>query len=66
MQIKQDIEIRDALKSEAEFFNRHPVYSQRTELNFGFPLLTRSLNKILVQHIQRCIPDLTKNISKTI
>ena len=32
----------------------------------GIPFLTKSLNKILVAHIQRCIPDLTKQISSSI
>jgi len=30
----------------------------------GFPYLTKSLNKILIRHIQRCIPSLTKQITE--
>ena len=29
----------------------------------GIPYLSRSLNKILIQHIQRCIPVLNKQIN---
>ena len=32
----------------------------------GVPYLTRSLNKILVAHIQKCIPNLSKQITTTI
>lgn len=32
----------------------------------GVPFLTKSLNKILVAHIQNCIPGLSKQISQTI
>ena len=32
----------------------------------GIPYLTKSLNRILVGHIQRCIPDLSKQITLTI
>ena len=32
----------------------------------GVPYLTRNLNKILVAHIQKCIPNLAKQITATI
>jgi len=65
LQIEQRISISEAMANEAEFFNTHPVYSQNSA-KMGIPYLTRSLNRILVGHIQRCIPDLSKQISMTI
>jgi dynamin 1-like protein len=59
------VPIKEAIEIEAEFFNRHPVYSKYST-KMGIPFLTKSLNKILVAHIQRCIPDLSKQITMTI
>jgi len=59
------VSITEAIKIESEFFNTHPVYSPNAA-KMGIPFLTRFLNKILVGHIQRCIPDLTKQITLTI
>jgi len=65
LQIDNKISIKQAIKNEAEFFNTHPSYATNSA-KMGIPFLTRSLNKILVVHIQRCIPDLARNISATI
>ena len=59
LQIEQKVPISEALVAEADFFYRHPVYSAQSS-KMGIPYLTRQLNKILVSHIQRCIPNLSK------
>lgn len=59
LQIENRVTIAEALQNEAEYFNTHPIYSQNAS-KMGIPHLTKSLNRILVGHIQRCIPDLTK------
>ena len=52
----------DALEKEKEFFTKHPIYKKYSD-NLGVDYLTKSLNKILVHHIQRCIPSLNKQIT---
>ena len=65
LQVEQRVPLDEAIRIEAEYFNTHPVYSQNCA-NMGIPHLSRSLNRILVGHIQRCIPDLAKQIKLTI
>ena len=55
--------ILEAIDKEREFFARHPAYSAYSE-KLGFPYMTKSLNKILMKHIQRCIPSLNKQITE--
>ena len=57
--INNGMPISEALKSESEYFRRHPVYSSYSQ-QMGVPHLTRSLNVILVSHIKKCIPHLAK------
>ena len=61
-QINDNLTIEGALQKEAEFFSKHPTYKKYSE-NLGVPFLTKSLNKILMRHIQRCIPSLSKQIT---
>jgi len=63
--IEERVPIREAIKLEQEFFSRHPVYAAHSS-RMGVPYLTKSLNRILVAHIQNCIPGLSKQISQTI
>ena len=58
-QINDNVTIAQAIEKERDFFGRHQVYSKYSE-NLGVPYLTDSLNKILIHHIQRCIPSLNK------
>lgn len=57
--------ISQAIVNEAEFFSRHPVYSTNSS-KMGIPYLTKCLNALLVSHIQRCIPDLSKQIAQSL
>jgi len=57
------VSILEAIDKEREFFARHPAYSAYSE-KLGFPYMTKSLNKILMKHIQRCIPSLNKQITE--
>jgi dynamin 1-like protein len=55
--------IRQALKFEQEFFANHPIY--RTIANrCGTTFLARTLNRVLMNHIRDCLPDLKVKINK--
>ena len=62
-QIAERVSILEAIDKEREFFSRHPSYSAYSE-KLGFPYMTKSLNRILMKHIQRCIPSLNKQITE--
>jgi len=55
--------IRDALKSEDDFFSNHPTYKNLSS-RCGTALLTKTLNKILIQHIRDCLPELKVKVNK--
>lgn len=47
--------IQDALKDEATFLQRkYPTLAHRN----GTPYLAKTLNRLLMQHIRDCLPDL--------
>lgn len=51
--------MKDAAKAESDFFAAHyPSLAHRC----GVPFLSRTLNKVLMQHIRKCIPDLKQRI----
>eukprot|EP01119_Soliformovum_irregulare_P001273 TRINITY_DN109_c1_g1_i1.p1 TRINITY_DN109_c1_g1~~TRINITY_DN109_c1_g1_i1.p1 ORF type:complete len:741 (+),score=223.79 TRINITY_DN109_c1_g1_i1:225-2447(+) len=55
--------IRDSLKSELDYFNSHPLY--RTIANrSGTTFLAKTLNRILIQHIRDCLPELKQKVNK--
>merc|ERR1712137_864881 len=64
---QQDIQskkpIREAVKAEAEFFASHPQYRSIAS-QCGTPYLTRLLNRVLLDHIRHCLPELKAKISK--
>ena len=64
---QQDIQtkkpIREAVKDEQEFFSRHPQY-RSLAAQCGTPYLTKLLNRVLLDHIRNCLPDLRAKISK--
>ena len=62
-QIDDKISILDALEKEKDFFSKHPIYASYSE-KLGIKYLTNSLNKILMGHIQKCIPSLNKQITE--
>jgi dynamin 1-like protein len=64
-QIDDKVTIADAISREKEFFGRHPVYASYSD-RLGIPYLSSSLNKILIHHIQRCIPSLNKQITEAL
>jgi vacuolar protein sorting-associated protein 1 len=57
---QRDIEtkktIKDALRSEDEFFNSHPKYSSRSAY-VGTPYLARKLSTLLLHHIKLWLPE---------
>jgi dynamin 1-like protein len=55
--------IRDAVKDEQEFFSRHPQYRSIAS-QCGTPYLTRLLNRVLLDHIRNCLPELKTKIAK--
>mmetsp|Transcript_19068 Transcript_19068/g.13835 ORF Transcript_19068/g.13835 Transcript_19068/m.13835 type:complete len:187 (+) Transcript_19068:586-1146(+) len=62
-QIDNNVSIREALLVEKDFFEKHPIYSSYSD-KLGVGYLGRSLNKILCQHILKCIPMLNKQINE--
>eukprot|EP00033_Pygsuia_biforma_P001892 GCRY01002113.1.p1 GENE.GCRY01002113.1~~GCRY01002113.1.p1 ORF type:complete len:785 (-),score=217.21 GCRY01002113.1:1050-3404(-) len=54
--------IRQALRSEKEFFENHPIYAAIAS-RCGTPYLTTLLNRTLVRHIKDVLPDLRKRIN---
>ena len=55
--------IREAVKDEASFFSGHPLYRSIAS-QCGTPYLTRLLNRVLLDHIRNCLPELKSKISK--
>ena len=53
--------VKTAIENEKKYFENHPVYQQRAK-TLGIPFLTKQLNLILVKHIKKCIPSLSKQI----
>eukprot|EP00758_Cryptobia_borreli_P001665 Tbor_TRINITY_DN2429_c0_g1::TRINITY_DN2429_c0_g1_i1::g.2615::m.2615/K17065/DNM1L; dynamin 1-like protein len=61
--INENKNIIAARKSEREFFLSHPAYSTIADRQ-GTEYLTKTLNKILLQHIQLRLPELKAHIDK--
>eukprot|EP01102_Stenamoeba_stenopodia_P021446 TRINITY_DN8644_c0_g1_i1.p1 TRINITY_DN8644_c0_g1~~TRINITY_DN8644_c0_g1_i1.p1 ORF type:complete len:754 (-),score=182.83 TRINITY_DN8644_c0_g1_i1:121-2382(-) len=57
--------IKQALKEEAEYFSSHPIYRSIAS-RCGTPFLAKTLNRILMNHIRECLPELKKKLSKKI
>jgi dynamin 1-like protein len=57
------ISIKDALKRETEFFRNHLLYKSISS-RCGTPYLARTLNRILLNHIRNCLPDLRNRINQ--
>ncbi|EFC48946.1 dynamin [Naegleria gruberi] len=53
--------IRDALKDEDAFFRNHPSYRSYAN-NMGTKYLAKTLNKILLNHINNVLPELRNKI----
>lgn len=54
--------IAEALKSEDEYFRRHPVYNP-IAVRCGTAYLTKRLNSLLLKHIHRALPEVRERIS---
>jgi len=52
-----------ALEDEKRFFRNHPRYSQIAD-RCGSQYLAKTLNQVLLRHIQRTLPDLKQRVSK--
>jgi len=55
--INDDMSINTARQNEKKFFEDHPIYSQITSRS-GIQFLSSKLNKILMNHIRECLPNL--------
>lgn len=55
--------IRHALRDEAEYFATHPLYRD-IAARCGTPHLAKTLNKVLMNHIRDCLPELKAKINK--
>lgn len=53
------ISVKQALENERKYFEGHKDYRDRAH-EMGIPYLTKKLNMILVHHIKKCIPTLSK------
>ena len=51
----------DALESEKEFFEQHPVYRKHAD-KMGTPFLVKVLNITFLQHIKKTLPQIRENI----
>eukprot|EP01098_Paradermamoeba_levis_P003143 TRINITY_DN1465_c0_g1_i2.p1 TRINITY_DN1465_c0_g1~~TRINITY_DN1465_c0_g1_i2.p1 ORF type:complete len:412 (-),score=163.39 TRINITY_DN1465_c0_g1_i2:22-1257(-) len=59
------VPIREALKKENEFFNSSPTYKLLGSRS-GTHYLSTMLNRILIQHIRECLPELKAKINKMV
>lgn len=55
--------IREAIKSETEYFSSHPLYRSLSS-TLGTSFLTKQLNKVLMDHIRDNLPELKHKINK--
>ncbi|GAM22540.1 hypothetical protein SAMD00019534_057150 [Acytostelium subglobosum LB1] len=55
--------IRDALKSEVQYFKNHPIYKTIANRS-GTAYLSKTLNKLLMFHIRDCLPELKIKVTK--
>ncbi len=59
--IDNNMTIRDAIRKEQVFFKGHPVYRSLLK-QCTTPVLTRTLNNILMHHIRDCLPEIKNRI----
>lgn len=55
--------IQESLKDEQKFFANHALYKPLAH-KCGTPYLAKTLNKLLMNHIRNCLPDLKIRINK--
>jgi dynamin 1-like protein len=60
--ILQQRSIEDALKAEERFFRTSPIYSSQAS-HMGVPYLAHTLNKIIVNHIKKNLPEIRSQIT---
>jgi dynamin 1-like protein len=60
--ILQGRSIEDALKQEERFFRTSPVYAVAAQ-RLGVPYLSHNLNKIIVNHIKKYLPEIRSQIT---
>ena len=57
--------VLDGLKSEQDFFMKHPIYSnKRYKDNIGIPALCKNLSDILVKSLKRNLPGILEKIDR--
>ena len=66
---QKDIDLKkpmsESLKKEAEFFSNHPIYKSFVD-RCGTAVLSKTLNRILIEHIKRAIPGLRSRVATLI
>ena len=63
--IIDNMSIEEAVKAEARFFSTHEAYAGAAD-KLGIPFLTSSLNRILVNHIKKTLPQLHGQIKTSL
>ncbi|ELP85127.1 dynamin, putative [Entamoeba invadens IP1] len=61
--IEKKVPIRQALKSEKEWFTNHPIYGKIAD-RLGVSYLSKTLNQMLMQHIMNSLPSLRITITE--
>ncbi|CAG9310875.1 unnamed protein product [Blepharisma stoltei] len=61
--IKNNVPIADHLEKEADFFRNHPDY-QEIQDQTGIPFLTKKLQEILFDHLQKTLPSIKAGIDR--
>lgn len=63
LEIEENVPIDIALENEKSFFLSNPFY-KNMKSKLGIPYLRTCLNKILVEHLKLCLPNLKHHIRK--
>lgn len=63
--IIQNKPVSEARAQEEQFFKTHPIYRQVAN-RCGVNFLSKTLNKILMNHIKECLPELRTKVNTTL
>lgn len=62
-EVEEHVSVREARKSEAEFFAQHRVFSTMSKDLFGVEKLVRKLTDVLVSRVYNALPGMREEIS---
>eukprot|EP00124_Ichthyophonus_hoferi_P004544 Ihof_evm2s514 gene=Ihof_evmTU2s514 len=60
--IRDKVSVATARETELQYFNTHPIYTQIAHRS-GIAYLSKTLNKLLMAHIKKCLPLLKSRIT---